>query len=293
MGPTAAGKTALAIQLAQELPVSIISVDSTMVYRGMDIGSGKPSAQELSLAPHRLIDIREPNQPYSAGDFVQDAQFHIHEIIAAGRIPLLVGGTMLYFRSLLNGLASLPQANPQLRASLLKEAEAKGWPQMHADLNIIDPVSAARIHPNDPQRIQRALEVFQLSGRPLSQFDNPASPLAGYALQAFALAPAERSTLHQAIEQRFLQMLSQDLVGEVKSLCASGRLLVDLPAARAVGYRQVLEYLQGNFSKSEMIEKAVTATRQLAKRQYTWLRSWPNLHWLASNSPHDFIKNLG
>jgi tRNA dimethylallyltransferase len=278
MGPTASGKTAAAISLAQHLPVEIISVDSTLVYRGMDIGSGKPTLAEQLLAPHHLIDIREPKQTYSAGEFAKDAIALMRQISQRNNIPLLVGGTMLYFRSLQVGLADLPPRDETLRQQIAGEALEKGWAYLHQQLALLDPLSAARIHSNDSQRIQRALEVYHLGGRPLSSYQNPqTSLLEEYQVHALALAPLERHLLHQRIAQRFTDMLGSGLIEEVQHLLCHEKLTAGLPAARAVGYRQVLSYLEGEYSFAEMKEKAIAATRQLAKRQLTWLRSWPHL----------------
>jgi tRNA dimethylallyltransferase len=284
MGPTAAGKTDLAVTLVEQLPMDIISVDSVMVYRGMDIGSAKPDSATLARAPHRLIDIRDPAEAYSAAQFREDALREMAEISGEGRIPLLVGGTMLYFRALLSGLSSLPSADAEIRTRLEAEAAVEGWASLHRRLADVDAAAAARIHPNDPQRIQRALEVYELTGVPLSdlqqqqQVDQPLP----YRIIKLAVAPAERSILHQRIAQRFEQMLREGLVEEVESLRQRGDLHLDLPALRAVGYRQVWEFLAGDIGYTEMVERGIIATRQLAKRQFTWLRSEPSLTLLDS-----------
>ncbi len=277
MGPTAAGKTALAVALAQRHPLEIISVDSTQVYRGMDIGSAKPDAETLALAPHRLIDIRDPADPYSAAAFREDARRHVEEIHRRGKIPFLVGGTMLYFRALLQGLSPLPEADPAVRQQLLDEAEARGWAALHRDLAKIDPLAASRIHPNDPQRLQRALEVYRLTGVPLSELQAQTLPglEATHAVEKVALIPADRALLHRRIEQRFVQMVHEGLVEEVEGLMARGDLGEHLPSIRSVGYRQVWRYLQGFGDRDEMVERSIVATRQLAKRQLTWLRREP------------------
>lgn len=277
MGPTAAGKTELAIRMVQELPCEIISVDSAMVYREMDIGTGKPNACELRIAPHHLIDIRDPNQPYSAAEFCHDALKIMKDITDRGRIPLLVGGTFLYFKALTQGLSLLPSADPAVRAKLLIEAQNMGWELMHARLKLIDPDSAARIHPNDPQRIQRALEVYEITGQPMSSLFTPNDHIFPYSVQAFALNPIDRKCLHDRIERRFLNMLAQGLVEEVKKLNQYYDLNPNLPSMRSVGYRQVSEYLAGHYAFEEMIQRATAATRQLAKRQLTWLRSLDNV----------------
>jgi tRNA dimethylallyltransferase len=274
MGPTASGKTNLAIHLAQHYPVDIISVDSSMVYCGMDIGTAKPTAAELALAPHRLIDIRDPNQPYSAADFREDALREMAEISARGRIPLLVGGTMLYFKVLKEGLADLPQANATIRAQILAQAQAEGWAAIHQQLAQVDAVTAARLKTTDSQRLQRALEVYYVTGVPLSvwhaQQQKQSIP---YDIQQVALLPKARDVLHQRIEQRFDLMLEQGLIAEVTALKQRGDLHLDLPSMRSVGYRQVWEYLDGLYDYDEMRFRAIVATRQLAKRQHTWLRS--------------------
>ncbi len=283
MGPTAAGKTELAVQLCERLPLEIISVDSALVYRGLDVGAAKPDAQTLRRAPHRLIDIRDPADPYSAADFRADALAAMAEITRAGRIPLLVGGTMLYFRALEHGLAELPEADPQRRARLEREAAAQGWPALHARLARIDPAAAARVHPNDPQRIQRALEVYELTGRPWSEHwqSQPMAPLP-YRLIKLAVAPSDRGELHRRIALRLRHMLDQGLVAEVRRLYDRGDLAPALPAVRAVGYRQVWAYLAGETDYDRMVERAIVATRRLAKRQLTWLRADPDAVWFDS-----------
>lgn len=285
MGPTASGKTQLAVQLVQHFPMEIISVDSAMVYREMNIGTAKPDAETLKIAPHRLIDIRDPAEPYSAAQFCEDAVREIKDIFAKGKIPLLVGGTMLYFRALQEGLSELPSADPLIRAKLNKEAEQSGWPALHERLAKIDPVAAKRIHSNDSQRIQRALEVYEISGKSLTlwQQEKP-SLLENFDIINFAVAPLDRAILHERIALRFKQMLKEGLIEEVKRLFERGDLNLQMPSMRSVGYRQVWEYLLGNLTYEEMQEKGVVATRQLAKRQLTWLRSWPNLTWFDSEA---------
>lgn len=272
MGPTASGKTALAIELVKTGHFEIVSVDSAMVYRGMDIGTAKPSEVELQQAPHRLIDIRDPADPYSAGDFRTDAIDAINDILSNGKTPLLVGGTMLYFHVLQQGIAALPQADPDIRAALLKEADTIGWPAMHKKLEKIDPAAAARIHQNDTQRIQRALELFHVTQKPASELQKiQAQNALPYAFRNLKLLP-ERALVHQRIEQRFHQMINAGLVDEVKKLYERGDLTADSPAMRCVGYRQVWKYLDGEYDHETMLFKGIVATRQLAKRQYTWLR---------------------
>ncbi|MFG6666799.1 tRNA (adenosine(37)-N6)-dimethylallyltransferase MiaA [Halomonas sp. HNIBRBA4712] len=285
MGPTAAGKTDTAIALHERLGCELISVDSAMVYRGLDIGSAKPSHEELARAPHRLIDIREPETPYSAGDFRDDALDEMRQISASGRVPLLVGGTMLYFKRLFEGVAELPAANEAVRAELEREREALGLAGLHAMLEKVDPASAARIHPNDPQRLMRALEVYRVSGRTLSELWAEQQPQNfPYRVVSIAVAPADRRVLHERIAQRFRIMLDQGLIEEVVALKKRGTLHKDLPAMKSVGYRQVWEYLEGEFDEQALVERGIIATRQLAKRQLTWLRSWPSLHWVDSSA---------
>jgi tRNA dimethylallyltransferase len=281
MGPTASGKTRLAVELAQRGPFDIISVDSGMVYRGMDIGTAKPDAATLRAAPHRLIDIRAPQDAYSAAEFRADALREMAAISGAGRIPLLVGGTMLYFRVLLEGLAALPEADAELRARLEAEAAAEGWPALHARLATVDPVTAARLGPNDSQRLQRALEVYELTGKPLSQWHAEQGPpvLPPYRFVQVALAPPDRADLHIRIEQRFDEMLAQGLLGEVEALRARPELHAGLPSMRAVGYAQAWACLDGEYDLAEMRLRGIYATRQLAKRQHTWLRRFQEAHW--------------
>ena len=293
MGPTAAGKTDLAIELTKVLPCELISVDSALVYRGMDIGTAKPSKALLAEYPHQLIDILDPAQSYSAADFRRDALQAMAEISARGNIPLLVGGTMLYFKALLEGLADMPAADAQVRESLEADAQRLGWQALHERLAAVDPVSAARIHPNDPQRLIRALEVFLVSGasmtehraRQIAQSTDVGASGSGqlpYTVANLAIAPTDRRVLHDRIALRFGQMLEQGFVDEVKALHDRGDLHASLPSIRAVGYRQVWDHLDGKLTATEMQERGVIATRQLAKRQFTWLRSWADLHWLDS-----------
>lgn len=283
MGPTASGKTDLAVDLVARLPCDIVSVDSAMVYRGMDIGTAKPDAATLALAPHRLIDCCDPADAYSAARFREDALRDMAAITASGRIPLLVGGTMLYFRALQQGLSPLPSADPQTRRRIEGQAASQGWAALHRRLAEIDPQAAALIHPNDPQRIGRALEVFALTGRPLTELQREGAghtPLP-YRLLKLVRAPAQRATLHARIERRFHAMLEAGLEAEVRALLARGDLTPDLPSMRCVGYRQVLKYLAGEYKYPIMVERGIIATRQLAKRQWTWLRSEGDCHWLT------------
>ncbi|RDI98092.1 tRNA (adenosine(37)-N6)-dimethylallyltransferase MiaA [Dyella solisilvae] len=274
MGPTASGKTALACTLSEQFPVDLVSVDSALVYRDMDIGTAKPDAATLARYPHRLIDLRDPSEPYSAADFRTDAVAAMEDITSRGRTPLLVGGTGLYFRALQQGLSQLPEADPSIRARLAAEAAGAGWPALHARLQQLDPVAAARIGPNDAQRIQRALEVIELTGRPLSeqQRGGHGQPFPWRVLK-LALIPSDRAPLHARIAQRFDAMLRADFLDEVRALRARGDLHADLPAIRAVGYRQAWEHLDGQTDAKEFRDRGIFATRQLAKRQITWLRS--------------------
>ena len=293
MGPTAAGKTDLAIELTKVLPCELISVDSALVYRGMDIGTAKPSKELLAEFPHRLIDILDPAEAYSAADFRRDALQAMAEITARGKIPLLVGGTMLYYKALVDGLADMPAADPEVRAQIEEEAARLGWQALHEQLAAIDPESAARIHPNDPQRLSRALEVYRVSGQSMTALrqrqsaqstEAAASGLQQlpYTVANLAIAPANRQVLHRRIEQRFTLMLEQGFIDEVVALRERSDLHAGLPSIRAVGYRQVWDYLDGKLTSAEMQERGIIATRQLAKRQFTWLRSWTDLHWLDS-----------
>lgn len=286
MGPTAVGKTALALALVQRFPCDIISVDSAMIYRGMDIGTAKPDAETLRVAPHRLIDIRDPAQRYSAARFAADARREMEAITRAGRIPLLVGGTMLYFRALERGLAPLPTADETVRARLAAEAAEVGWEALHRRLRDVDPQAAGRIHPNDPQRIQRALEVFALSGRTLTELcaHSAQAPLP-FQVAKLALIPGERHILRARIAQRFQAMMAQGLLEEVRGLYHRGDLHPGLPAIRCVGYRQLWRHLAGDSSREEAVAGAVIATRQLAKRQLTWLRRERGLHHFDSADP--------
>ncbi|MCH8544121.1 MAG: tRNA (adenosine(37)-N6)-dimethylallyltransferase MiaA [Alcanivorax sp.] len=306
MGPTCSGKTALAVELVRRLPrLEIISVDSALIYAGLEIGAARPEPAELAAAPHRLLGIRDPAQPYSAADFRADALAHIDQIHARGGVPLLVGGTMLYFRALLEGLAALPEADPALRARLDEQARTQGWPALHARLAEVDPETAARLEPNDQQRLQRALEVYELTGVPLSEHharqkrgikqggeagglsdQSPGRSAAfPYNVMQFALVPQDRVRLHARIAERFQLMLDAGLIAEVAALRARGDLHLGLPAIRSVGYRQVWEYLDGHYDADEMQRRALAATRQLAKRQMTWLRGWSGLTVLEPDAP--------
>lgn len=315
MGPTASGKTDLAMRLAKRLPVDIISVDSALVYRGMNIGTAKPSKEELAEAPHRLVDILEPTESYSVARFYNDALSEMRSITSKGRIPLLVGGTMMYFRALRDGIASMPSADEHERAQINALADLKGWAHIHSLLSQVDPESAERIKPTDTQRLQRALEVYRVSGKTLTQFwleqkrsgqgvverskhaatgklveqdytvTEGALPPIPYDVLALAISPSDRKVLHARIEQRFRAMLDNDFEAEVRLLRSRGDLSLDMPSMRCVGYRQMWEYLDGNGSidYGYMVERGIIATRQLAKRQLTWLRSWEGVKWLETN----------
>ncbi|WP_410685836.1 tRNA (adenosine(37)-N6)-dimethylallyltransferase MiaA [Avibacterium paragallinarum] len=293
MGPTASGKTDLAIKLHQRFPVEIISVDSALIYRGMDIGTAKPNAEELAQAPHRLIDIKDPSESYSAANFRQDALREMEDITKQGKIPLLVGGTMLYYKALLEGLSPLPAADEGLRQEIEQKAEEIGWNGLHQELAKIDPVSAQRINPNDSQRINRALEVFYLTGKSLTELTEQKGEALPYDISQFAIAPQERQVLHQRIEQRFHIMIEQDFQQEVEKLYQRGDLHADLPSIRCVGYRQMWEFLQGECDHQEMVFRGICATRQLAKRQITWLRGWKSpLTWLDSLQPENALAQI-
>ena len=290
MGPTASGKTDLAIALHDALPCEIISVDSALIYKDMDIGTAKPTSDELARAPHHLIDILDPAESYSVADFRRDALALMEKISAAGKIPLLVGGTMMYYKALVDGLSPLPQTDPAVREKVLAEADAIGWQAMHDRLAQIDTVAAARIHPNDPQRLSRALEVYELTGKTMTELQSQRSDPIPYNIMQFAIAPQERSVLHDRIAKRFELMLEAGFIDEVTKLKQRGDLHLDLPSMRCVGYRQVWQYLDNEFNYDELIAKGVAATRQLAKRQLTWLRSWESLIWLDTFSVDNLTK---
>lgn len=287
MGPTASGKTALAVEWAERLDTEIVSVDSALVYRGLDIGSAKPSGPERAL--HRLVDIRDPHEPYSAAQFAVDALAALRELSESGRVPILCGGTGLYFRALFEGLSDMPEADPDTRTRLLEEAYERGWPALHAELTRVDPVAAARIHASDTQRITRALEVQRLTGRPISEWQEggAAHRPFPFRLLKLVLAPADRAVLHERIALRFEQMLAAGLLDEVRRLMADPRLHPDLPSMRAVGYRQAWSHLAGETDAATFREQAVAATRQLAKRQFTWLRRELDARWLDPTSQRD------
>jgi len=292
MGPTASGKTALAMALCDALPCDIVSVDSALIYREMDIGTAKPTAEELAKYPHRLINLRDATQSYSVADFCHDASAEIAKIRANNRIPLLVGGTMMYFKSLIEGISPLPAANSDIRLQIEAEAEKDGWQAMHEQLQKVDSVSAKRIHPNDPQRITRALEVYRLTGNTLTQLTEIKGAKVDGDILQFAITPKERSTLHARIELRYQQMIAQGFEQEVVKLKARDDLHENLPSIRCVGYRQMWQYLNDEYDHKEMIFRGVCATRQLAKRQLTWLRSWQDLHWLTTDDKTNLTQVL-
>ena len=293
MGPTASGKTDLAIQLRQQLPVEVISVDSALIYRGMDIGTAKPSKAELALAPHRLIDICDPAESYSAANFRTDALREMQEISAQGKIPLLVGGTMLYYKALLEGLSPLPSADEKVRSEIEAKAALIGWAGLHQELCKIDPISAQRINPNDSQRINRALEVFYLTGKTLTELTAQKGEALPYDILQFAIAPEQREVLHIRIEQRFHKMIELGFQQEVEKLYRRPDLNENLPSIRCVGYRQMWEYLRGDYDHDEMVFRGICATRQLAKRQITWLRGWTSpIQWLDSLQPAQALEKV-
>ena len=293
MGPTASGKTDLAIQLRQHLPVEVISVDSALIYRGMDIGTAKPSKAELALAPHRLIDICDPAESYSAANFRTDALREMQEISAQGKIPLLVGGTMLYYKALLEGLSPLPSADEKVRSEIEAKAALIGWGGLHQELSKIDPISAQRINPNDSQRINRALEVFYLTGKTLTELTAQKGEALPYDILQFAIAPEQREVLHLRIEQRFHKMIELGFQQEVEKLYRRPDLNENLPSIRCVGYRQMWEYLRGDYDHDEMVFRGICATRQLAKRQITWLRGWTSpIQWLDSLQPAQALEKV-
>ncbi|WP_415906830.1 tRNA (adenosine(37)-N6)-dimethylallyltransferase MiaA [Neptuniibacter sp. QD72_48] len=284
MGPTASGKTDLAMKLYDHMPCEIVSVDSAMIYKGMDIGTAKPDHETLARYPHRLIDICDPSEAYSAAEFRVDALKQIEEIRSAGKVPILTGGTMLYFHALKNGLANLPEADAAVRERLLQEAEAEGWAAMHARLAEVDPESAKRLNPNDAQRLQRALEVYEITGRSMTDlWAEQEKQKPDFPIVSLAVMPQERSELHDRIARRFDIMLEQGFVDEVRTLWDRGDLDLQMPSVRCVGYRQVWEYFAGTWDYDTMKFKGVVATRQLAKRQVTWLRSWENLNWIDTH----------
>ena len=293
MGPTASGKTAFAMELYDKYPIDIISVDSALIYRGMDIGSAKPTKQEQQKYPHKLIDICDPAESYSAANFRHDAIEEIEKSLSNGRTPLLVGGTMLYFKALIEGFSPLPAADSEIRQQIEEKANKLGWQAIHEELKKVDPVSAQRIHPNDPQRLNRALEVYLISGKSLTELTQESGEALPYDIMQLAIMPEDRAELHQRIEQRFLQMLDQGFEEEVKTLMQRSDLHTNLPSIRCVGYRQMWEYLNGDTSYDEMVFKGICATRQLAKRQITWLRGWKQpITWLNQDNKDTVFKHI-
>ena len=292
MGPTASGKTRLAVELASELEAEVVSVDSAQVYRGMDIGTAKPDADEMQGIAHHLIDIRDPAEPYSAADFRQDVIARVAEIQGRGHRVILAGGTMLYFKALKEGIAKMPPASQEIRYQITLEAQQSGWPSVHEQLAAVDPVAAARINPNDPQRLQRALEVYRISGKTLTAWQAQEMESCPFQLQELAIFPEDRALVHQKIEARFQQMLEKGFADEVTALHQRGDLNPKLPSIKSVGYRQMWCYLEGEYDFETMRFKAVVATRQLAKRQFTWLRSWQDLHLLQYPSTLEALKIL-
>ena len=297
MGPTASGKTGLALELAKQIDCEIISVDSALIYKQMDIGTAKPSAEELAQVPHWLIDIVDPVENYSVAEFCQQAFDCIQDIQSRGKVPVLVGGTMMYFNALINGISKVPETDPLIRQKVNQQALEQGWDKMHAELQDIDPIVAARVHPNDPQRIGRAIEVFRMTGKNLSYWQAQKSPGLADKLQVpirqFAIAPTDRKVLHQRIQARYGQMLDAGFIDEVMELRNRGDLNLNMPSMRCVGYRQVWQYLDNEYEYQEMVEKGVAATRQLAKRQFTWLRSWQSVSWLDTFGKTNVAKIVG
>jgi tRNA dimethylallyltransferase len=286
-GPTAVGKSEIAVEIARQVPSVLISMDSALVYRGMDIGTAKPGPELLQAYPHALVNIRDPANPYSAAEFVRDADALVIQARASQRLPILVGGSMMYLRAFRDGLAELPGADVQIRAGIAREASSRGWAALHQELVEVDPEAAANIHPNNPQRLQRALEVYRITGRPISDFWNAQSDAAfghrlGGDLRVAGVIPDDRPQLHLRIGERFSQMLEQGLIAEVKALKERGDLSAELPSMRAVGYRQVWGFLEGAFPASQLYERGAAATRQLAKRQLTWLRGWSWVNFFQS-----------
>ena len=290
MGPTASGKTSLALDVAKQTDSEIISVDSALVYKGMDIGTAKPTAHEQGAVKHHLMDIIDPKDSYSVSQFVNDTTRLIGEIHERGRLPILVGGTMMYFNALINGISSLPKSNDVIREQINREAERSGWSSLHAELMNVDKVSGERIHPNDPQRITRALEVYRSTGKTLTHWQEQEGEKCPYEITQFAIAPQDRAILHERIERRFDMMLAEGFEREVKKLYERGDLNEGLPSIRSVGYRQMWQYFEGELSQCEMRERGIIATRQLAKRQLTWLRGWQDVTWLDTFANDNLTK---
>jgi tRNA dimethylallyltransferase len=291
MGPTASGKTDLAISLLEHLPVELINVDSAQIYQQMDIGTAKPDAETLSKAPHRLLSFCDPADAYSAADFADDAKKEIADIHSMGRIPLLVGGSMLYFKVLLEGLSDLPSADADIRKGIQEQADREGWASVHQQLQLVDPITAEKLHPNHSQRIQRALEVYKITGTPLSELQSQSQGgiEQDYDVRQYALVMQNRALLHKRIEQRFMAMMEAGFVSEVEQLFQRGDLHADLPSIRAAGYRQLWDYFEGHYGLDEAVEKAIIATRQLAKRQQTWLRNWPNCQKIQVDNQQGYL----
>jgi len=291
MGPTASGKTDLAISLLEHLPVELINVDSAQIYQQMDIGTAKPDAETLSKAPHRLLGFCDPADAYSAADFANDAKKEIADIHSMGRIPLLVGGSMLYFKVLLEGLSDLPSAHADIRKGIQEQADREGWASVHQQLQLVDPITAGKLHPNHSQRIQRALEVYKITGTPLSELQSQSQGgiEQDYDVRQYALVMQNRALLHQRIEQRFMAMMEAGFASEVEQLFQRGDLHADLPSIRAAGYRQLWDYFEGHYGLDEAVEKAIIVTRQLAKRQQTWLRNWPNCQQIQVDNQQGYL----
>lgn len=291
MGPTASGKTDLAISLLEHLPVELINVDSAQIYQQMDIGTAKPDSETLSKAPHRLLSFCDPADAYSAADFANDAKKEIADIHSMGRIPLLVGGSMLYFKVLLEGLSDLPSADADIRKGIQEQADREGWASVHQQLQLVDPITAEKLHPNHSQRIQRALEVYKITGTPLSELQSQSQGgiEQDYDVRQYALVMQNRALLHQRIEQRFMAMMEAGFASEVEQLFQRGDLHADLPSIRAAGYRQLWDYFEGYYGLDEAVEKAIIATRQLAKRQQTWLRNWPNCQQIQVDNQEGYL----
>lgn len=290
MGPTASGKTGLALEIAAQVDSEIISVDSALVYKGMDIGTAKPTLEERAGVAHHLIDIIDPVETYSVSQFVKDTNALIGEIVARGKVPILAGGTMMYFNALINGISPLPKSDEKIRDEITKQAQQLGWPKLHDELRGVDPVSGERIHPNDPQRITRALEVYRSTGKTLTYWQQQEGEKCHYDIAQFAIAPADRAVLHSRIATRFDMMLEQGFEKEVLKLYERSDLHEALPSLRSVGYRQMWQYLDGQLSYAEMREKGIIATRQLAKRQLTWLRGWEQVTWLDTFANDNLTK---
>ena len=290
MGPTASGKTGLALDIAAKVDSEVISVDSALVYKGMDIGTAKPTQEERAGVVHHLIDIIDPAQSYSVSQFVNDTNALIGDILARGKVPILAGGTMMYFNALINGISPLPKSDEKIRDEITQQAQRLGWSKLHDELRGVDPISGERIHPNDPQRITRALEVYRSTGKTLTHWQQQEGEKCPYNIAQFAIAPADRAVLHERIATRFDLMLEQGFENEVVKLYERSDLHEDLPSVRSVGYRQMWQYLDGQLSYAEMRERGIIATRQLAKRQLTWLRGWEQVTWLDTFANDNLTK---